>query len=73
MTTELTGTVMGGELKLDQSLELPDQSRVRVTVQPLVSNQGWSQALDALERLRQERPINSGGLHYTRNQWYERD
>ena len=35
MKTETTGTVMAGILTLDQPLDLPDQSRVRVAVEPL--------------------------------------
>jgi hypothetical protein len=73
MSTDVTGTVLGGTLKLDQPLSLPDQSRVRVTIQPVVSNEGWRHALDALERLRREQPIRSGGQRYTRDELYERD
>jgi len=73
MRTELTGTILGGTLKLDQPLSLPDQSRVRVTIQPVVSNEGWRQALESLDRLRRDRPIRSGGLRYTRDELHERD
>ena len=73
MSTDVTGTVLGGALKLDQPLSLPDQSRVRVTIQPVVSNEGWLRALDALQRLRQEHPIRSGGRRYTRDELHERD
>ena len=73
MPTDFTATVLGGELKLDQALLLPDQSRVRVTIQPVFSNDGWRQALDALARLRRDRPIHSGGLRYRRDELYDRD
>lgn len=73
MIADLTGTVLGGTLKLDQPLLLPDQSRVRVTIQPVQSNEGWNLALEALERLRRERPIRSEGLRYTRDELHERD
>ena len=73
MSTDVTGTVLGGTLKLDQPLSLPDQSRVRVTIQPVVSNEGWRHALDALDRLRREQPLRSGGQHYTRDELHERD
>ncbi|MCE9557041.1 MAG: hypothetical protein K8T91_27150 [Planctomycetes bacterium] len=73
MPTDLTATVLGGELKLDQPLALPDQSRVRVTIQPVVSNEGWRRALDSLERLRRDRPIHSGGLRFTRDELHDRD
>ena len=73
MSTEVTGTVLGGALNLDQPLSLPDQSRVRVTIQPLDANDGWRSALDALERLRKERPIHAAGKRFTRDELYERD
>ncbi len=38
MRTETMGTVVAGALRLDQRLDLPDQSRVRVAVEPL---EGW--------------------------------
>ena len=57
MRTETTGTVMAGVLTLDQPLDLPDQSRVRVAVEPL---EGWqsrlSGGLDALEILLRRAP-----------------
>jgi len=73
MNTNLTGVVVGGELKLDQPLLLPDQSRVRVTIQSDVSNEGWRQALESLRRLAQQQPISSGGLRYSRDELHERD
>jgi hypothetical protein len=73
MSSDLTATVLGGELKLDQPLLLPDQSRVRVTIQPIASNDGWRLALDALDRLRRDQPIHSGGLRFTRDELHDRD
>ncbi len=73
MSNDVTGTVLGGQLKLDEPLSLPDRSRVRVTIQSMLSNDGWAVALNALERLRQAHPIDSGGLRYTRDELYERD
>lgn len=72
MSTDVTATVLGGELKLDRPLSLPDQSSVRVTIHPVVSNEGWRQALDSLDRLRRDQPIHSGGLRYTRDELHER-
>lgn len=73
MSTDITGTVLGGTLKLDQPLSLPDQSRVRVTIQPVISNEGWRHALEALEHLRQEHPICSDGQRFSRDDLHERD
>ena len=35
MRTETLGTVVAGALQLDQQLDMPDQSRVRVAVEPV--------------------------------------
>ena len=35
MTTETTATVIDGGLELDQRLDLPNQSRVRVAIEPV--------------------------------------
>ena len=41
MKADLTGTVIAGVLKLDEPVALPDQSRVRVTVESVDdSNEG---------------------------------
>lgn len=74
MRTDLTGTVIAGALKLDAPVALPDQSRVRVTVESVDdSNEGWKKAIDALKRLRQERPIHAGDLRYSRDELHERN
>ena len=73
MKTDVTGTVVGGMLKLDQPVPLPDHCRVRVTIESVEeSNEGWTKALSALSRLRQERPIRVGDLRYTRDELHER-
>ncbi|MCH8922118.1 MAG: hypothetical protein IIA67_03085 [Planctomycetes bacterium] len=74
MKADLTGTVIAGTLKLDEPVALPDQSRVRVTVESVDdSNEGWKPALDALKRLRDERPIRAGDLRYSRDELHKRD
>jgi hypothetical protein len=73
MRTDLTATVIDGTLKLDEPLPWPDDSRVRVTIESIGdSNQDWFGALEALDRLRRERPIRAGGLRFTRDQLHER-
>jgi hypothetical protein len=73
MKTTFTGTVVNGALKLDQRVELADESRVFVTVVAVEDTQRrWGEALEALERLRREHPIDSGGLRYTRDELHER-
>jgi hypothetical protein len=71
--TEITGTVVAGGLQLDQPIEFPDNSRVRVAVEPLDEWQTRFRAgLKAWRQLCQERAISSGGRHYTRDELHER-
>lgn len=78
MTTHTTGTVIDGQLQLDQPLALPNQSRVTVTVQPAAEipsdwQERFRKGLEAWKRLVEEHPIHSGGLHFTREELHERD
>jgi hypothetical protein len=73
MMTETTGTVVAGVLTLDQPLNLPDQSRVRVAVETL---EGWqpksSDGLDAWKVFCSQHPIHAGGRRYSRDELHER-
>ena len=72
MKTETTGTVVAGTLQLDRHINLPDHSRVRVAVEPL---EEWRtrlrSGLKAWRQLIENRPINSGGRRYTRDELHE--
>lgn len=74
MRTETTGTIVAGVLQLDEPIDLPDNSRVYVAVQPL---EEWctkfQTGLNAWKQLCQDRPINSAGRRYTRDELHERD
>lgn len=73
MTTEVTGTVIGGRLELDQPLALRDNTRVTVVISPISDER--AQRLEAFERWRkhiEEHPIDSGGLRFTREELHER-
>lgn len=77
MPTQVTATVIDGTLKLNQPVDLPSNSRVRVTVEPLAESDELSdeERRAAWERFKQrarERPVNSGGLHFTRDELHER-
>ena len=73
MKTNFNATVVNGGLKLDEPLDLSENSRVRVTVVPVnQTRQQWLQALDALEKLRENRPISSGGMKFSRDELHER-
>jgi hypothetical protein len=74
MTTHITATVVGGMLKPDESLQLAEQTRVNLTIEPI---EEWSpeKALAAWEAIKarlQERPIHGGGVRYTRDELHER-
>jgi hypothetical protein len=73
MTTETTATVVDGALKLDEPLDLPNETRVRVKLEYADNRrQARQEALKRLfERLKQH-PINSGGMHFTRDEIYDR-
>ena len=74
MSTQVTATFVGGMLKPDQDLALADQSRVRLTIEPI---EDWSQqaataAWEALKARLRERPIHGGGKRFTRDELHER-
>jgi hypothetical protein len=74
MSTQVTATFVGGILKPDQDLPLAEQSRVRLTIEPI---EDWSQeaataAWEALKARLRERPIHGGGRRLTRDELHER-
>jgi hypothetical protein len=79
MKTKVTATVVNGMLELDERIQLPDNSRVSVTVeaveQPSVepsADQRHKTGWEAFKQRIRERPVHSGGLHYTREELHER-
>ena len=75
MTTQVTATLIGGMFRPDETIALPDQTRVRLTVEPIqetppktTGQEAW-QAI--LERLK-ERPLHFGGQRFTRDELHER-
>jgi hypothetical protein len=73
MKTETTGTIFAGVLQLDGRIDLPDKSRVRVAVEPLEEwRTRFQTGLKAWKQLCQDRPVNSGGRRYTRDELHER-
>lgn len=72
MRTHTTATVNHGQLELDEPLNLPDQSRVQVTVE--LRDDWRARYLSGLERLRlliEEQPIRAG-VRFTRDELHER-
>lgn len=72
MSMRVTGTIVDGVLKFDEPVSLPDQSRVSVTVEALVDVEQRLAAWNAIKERLRLRPINSGGVHFTRDELHER-
>jgi hypothetical protein len=72
MTTEVTATVVGGMLKPDHALALADQTRVKLTIEPLGPQPQPTAAWEALKARLQERPIHGLGRRFTRDELHER-
>lgn len=73
MTARVTGTIEDGVLKFDEPLGLPNHSRVTVIVEPLITTEQRLAAWDSTVARLRERPINSGGIRFTRDELHERD
>lgn len=73
MSDKAVGTIQGGGIRLDKPLNLPDATRVELTVKPIDRKQGgWDDFIDELEQLGREQPIGSGGIRYSRDDLHER-
>jgi hypothetical protein len=73
MKTQAIATVEQGRLTLDKPLDLPDRSRVRLTVEPIADS--GNDPVAAWQSLRQrvrERPVYSGRRHFSRDELHER-
>lgn len=72
MRTEVMAIVVNGILKPDTALPFADQTRVKLTIEPVESGNLSLAAWNRLkERLRQ-RPVHGGGKHFTREELHER-
>ncbi len=76
-TTVVEGTVLEGEVKLDKPVDLPDNCRVSVVVQPLSSGT-WdpvkaTAALEEFKKLIAEKRLYLGGETFNREELYESD
>ncbi len=73
MIADVMGTVEKGALKLDGALPYPDQTRVRLTVEPVWdaanARTAWIELLARIDK----HPIMGGGGPYSRDDLYERD
>ncbi len=73
MKRHMTATVEDGGLRLDEPLELPNRSRVSLVVETISESMDASLAAWAsLKQRLSQRPIRSGGRHFTRDEVHER-
>ncbi len=73
MKSEITGTLIDGVVQLDEPVDLPNNSRVKVKIEPITYDP--EKAKEAFERWMkrtEERPIHSGGIRFTRDELHER-
>ena len=73
MKTKHTATVVDGSLKLDDPLDLPEQSRVEITVAPIAKD--VDRKLEALRKFRDlsdATPLFGDAERLTRDQLHER-
>ncbi len=74
MKSSYSGTIFSGAVRLDEIVDLADQSRVHVTIVPIEEiSRNWQKPLAALDELRATHPIRLNGLKFTREQLHERD
>lgn len=78
MIIKTNATLVNGQLRLDQPLDLPDQTRFEVILQPEETpkaqpteserREAWMRFIQWIE----EHPVDSGGHHFTRDELHER-
>ena len=73
MTAHATGILIGGVIQLDEPIDLPNRTRVNLSIEPLEEpTVGGRVAFESFKRLIDEHPIRSGGRHFTRDELHER-
>jgi hypothetical protein len=72
MTTHVSATWTGGVLKPDAALPLADETRVRLTVEPIAEQPTPAQAWASLKAWIQQNPLHGLGRHLTRDELHER-
>lgn len=65
-------TVIGGLLKPDKDLGLPDETRVTITIQPVFNREKSMAAMKQFIAFIEANPIHAGGLRFTREELNER-
>jgi len=73
MIAEVMGTVEKGALKLDGALPFPDQTRVKLTVEPVEPETPSAAAWERLKEHIRQHPIVGLAATFSREELYERD
>ena len=72
MSTRMMATVVGGMLKPDESLSLPDQTRVSLSIEPVAEQVEAREAWASLRAWIAARPLHGLGRRLTRDELHER-
>ena len=72
MATQVTATVISGVLKPDVELDLADNTRVHLTIEPLGDRTAPGAAWLALKAWIQQNPVHGLGRRMTRDELHER-
>ncbi len=72
MSTQVTATFVGGMLKPDQDLPLPEQARVKLTIEPLTEQLEPMEAWQSLKAWIRQKPLHGLGRHLSRDELHER-
>ena len=71
--TQVTATVVDGLLKPDENLALANQTRVRLTIEPLGEGAASAQAWESLKTWIHQNPMHGLGRRMTRDELHERN
>ena len=73
MKSQTTGKLVGKVVQLDEPIDLPNHSRVNVSIE-WIGDEALDRraAFESFKELIQQHPIHSGGHHYTRAELHER-
>jgi predicted DNA-binding antitoxin AbrB/MazE fold protein len=73
MITQVEATFANGVLTPDTPLQLAEQTRVRLTVEPVPDTTEEALPTAALRAWIKQNPLDFGGIKYSREEIHERD
>lgn len=72
MIARVDATLVNGVLKPDQNLQLPDQSRVHLTIEAITAQTKSADAWTSILARLKLRPLHLGAKRITREELYDR-